>query len=195
MEEIIMCQNETIKIIKQRRSVRNYREEQISDNDLDVIIKAGLYAPNGGGNIENDIYFTIVQNEEMLHKINKLAKEFAKQSEMPWLKELGSNENFNCLYNAQTLIIISYKKDSVCAVYDCSAVTQNMLLASESIGLGSCWLYFPLQAFETKYGEELMTELKIPKEYKPITSIIIGYKEHNEINIPERETKNIIYLK
>jgi nitroreductase len=114
---------------------------------------------------------------------------------MPWLKELGNNENYNCLYNAQTLMIISYKKDSVCAAYDCSAATQNILLASESVGLGSCWLYFPLQAFETKYGEELLQELKIPKEYKPITSIIIGYKENDEENIPKKETKNIVYIK
>jgi nitroreductase len=190
-----MNQNETIKIIKQRRSIRNYKNKQISDKDLDIIIETGLYAPNGGGNIENDIYFTIIQNEKMLNKINLLAKEFAKQSEMPWLKELGNNENYNCLYNAQTLMIISYKKDSVCAVYDCSAATQNILLASESVGLGSCWLYFPLQAFETKYGEELLQELKIPKEYKPITSIIIGYKKNDEENIPKKETKNIVYIK
>jgi nitroreductase len=190
-----MSQNETIKIIKQRRSTRNYRDKPVTDNDLNIIIEAGLYAPNGGGNIEQDIYFTIVQNRDMLDEINRLAKEFAKRSEMPWLQELGNNENFNCLYNAQTLIIISYKKDSVCAVYDCSAVTQNILLASESLGLGSCWLYFPLQAFETKCGDELLKELKIPKEYKPITSVIIGYKETSEISIPKRKTENITNIK
>jgi nitroreductase len=92
-----------------------------------------------------------------------------------------------------TLIIVSYKKDSVCAVYDCSAATQNMLLASESIGLGSCWLNFPLQAFETKQGEALLAELKIPKEYKPITSMIIGYKDQ-EATVPERKTKHIIHI-
>jgi nitroreductase len=99
------------------------------------------------------------------------------------------------LYDAKTLIIISYKKGSVCAEYDCSAVTQNILLAGESIGLGSCWLYFPLQAFEAKNGEELLEELKIPKEYKPITSVIVGYKENDEPNIPERKTENITYIK
>jgi hypothetical protein len=52
-----------------------------------------------------------------------------------------------------------------------------------------------LQAFETEYNEELMKELKISKEYKPITSIIIGYKEHEEVNITKRKTKNIIYIK
>jgi nitroreductase len=70
-----------------------------------------------------------------------------------------------------------------------------MLLTAESIGLGSCWLYFPLQAFEGNSGNELKTELKIPEEYKPITSIIVGYKEKDEINIPEKKTENIFYIK
>jgi hypothetical protein len=61
--------------------------------------------------------------------------------------------------------------------------------------MGSCWLYFPLQAFQTKRGDELLKELKIPKEYKPITSVIIGYKENSETSIPKRKTKNITYIK
>jgi nitroreductase len=70
-----------------------------------------------------------------------------------------------------------------------------MLIAAESIGLGSCWLYFPLQAFDNDKNGELMEELKIPQGFKPITSMIIGYNENNEINIPEKKTKNIFYVK
>jgi nitroreductase len=190
-----MSQNETIGIIKQRRSIRSYTKKQVPEDDIRTIIDAGIYAPNGGGNIEQDIYFTIIQNKDILSKINVSAKSFAGRSGMKWLKELGNNNDFNCLYNAPTLIIISYKKDSVCAVYDCSAVTQNMLLAAESIGLGACWLYFPLQAFEPDGNDELLKELKIPNEYKPITSIIVGYKENTKINIPERKTENIVFIK
>jgi nitroreductase len=190
-----MSTNEVIKNIKERRSIRNYTEKQIPDNDLNTIIEAGIYAPNGGGDIENDIYFTIVQNKNVLNKLNSLAKEAAKQTDMEWLKELGNNKDFNCLYNAPTLIIISYKENSPCGIYDCSAVTQNMLLAAESLGLGSCWLYFPLQAFEKDRNGELLKELKIPQKYKPITSMIIGYKENNETNIPKRKTENIFYIK
>jgi nitroreductase len=91
-----------------RSSFRNYTEKQIPDNDLNTIMEAGLYAPNGGGDIENDICFTIVQNKNVLNKLNSLAKESAKQTDMEWLKELGNNKDFNCLYNAPTLIIISY---------------------------------------------------------------------------------------
>jgi hypothetical protein len=56
-------------------------------------------------------------------------------------------------------------------------------------------LYFPLQAFDNDKNGELMKELKIPQGFKPITSIIIGYKETNEINVPEKKTKNIFWVK
>jgi nitroreductase len=191
----IMNENETIKIIKQRRSIRQFSDKQISEEDLNTIINVGLYAPAGGTNFEEDIYFTIIQNQTISNKINLLAKETAKQSSLEWLKELGNNENFNCLYNAPTFIIISVKKQSESAVYDCSALTQNMLLAAESIGLGSCWLYFPLQVFDNEKGMELIKELKIPQGFKPITSMVIGYKENNEINIPEKKTENIYHIK
>ncbi|MDR0639041.1 MAG: nitroreductase family protein [Spirochaetaceae bacterium] len=190
-----MNENETIKIIKQRRSVRQFSDRRITENDLNTIINAGLYAPHGETNFEEDIYFTIIQNQSVLNKINLLAKETAKQSSLEWLRELGNNENFNCLYNAPTYIIVSVKKQSKSAVYDCSALTQNMLLAVESIGLGSCWLYFPLQAFDNDNNLGLIKELKIPQGFKPITSMIIGYKDNNEVNIPERKTKNICYIK
>ncbi|MDR1616038.1 MAG: nitroreductase family protein [Syntrophomonadaceae bacterium] len=188
-----MNENETIRIIKQRRSTRRFSEKQVSEDDLNTIINAGLYAPNGGTDFEKNVYFTIIQNENILNKINSLAKEAAGQSSFEWLKDLGSNEQFNCLYNAPTFIIISVKKQSESAVYDCSALTQNMLLAAESVGLGSCWLYFPLQAFDKDMG--LVKELKIPQGFKPITSMVIGYKEDDEINVPERKTENVRYIK
>jgi nitroreductase len=133
-----MTENETIKIIKQRRSIRKFLEKQVSGENINAIIHAGLYAPNGGTNLEEDIYFTIIQNKSILNKINFLAKEAAKQSSFEWLKDLGNNENFNCLYNAQTFIIISVKGQSGGTAYDCSAITLNMLIAEKSIGLGSC---------------------------------------------------------
>jgi nitroreductase len=181
-------------IIKQRRSIRNYHDRQVAEDALRVIIEAGLYAPNGGGNIEKDIFFTVIQNRDILAKINVLAKEYAKKSEMGWLRDLGNNKDFHCLYNAPVLIVVSYRTESVCAVYDCSAATQNMLLAAESLGLGSCWLYFPLQAFEYDNGDALLQEVKIPEGYKPVTSLIIGYAEDGEKNIITRKTENILYI-
>ena len=190
-----MDMNDTIKTIKKRRSIRNYKEKQISDEEIKIILEAGLYAPHGSGQLEEYIHFAVIQNKSILEKINNLAKEFAKQSEMEWLRNFGNDINFNCLYNAQTLIIISYNEKWIQPETDCAAATQNILLAAESIGLGGCWLYFPLQAFYSEDCKKLQSELKIPNGYKPITTIIIGYKADEELNIPKKEIKNISYIK
>jgi len=190
-----MLNNETIRIIKQRRSVRNFEEKQISDEELTTIVEAGVYAPSGSGQIEEYTHFCVIQNKEILDRINSISKEFATQTKIPHLIELGENVEFNCLYGAPTLIIISYNINWIQPETDCAAVTQNMLLAAESIGLGGCWLYFPLQAFMSGQEKELLMELQIPEYYKPNQSIIIGYKKDKKIEKIRREVKNISIIK
>lgn len=58
-----MISNETLKIIKQRRSNRNFKDEQITDEELQAVLEAGLYAPNAG---DEAWHFTVVQNRELL---------------------------------------------------------------------------------------------------------------------------------
>jgi nitroreductase len=169
--------------------------KQISDDELNAILEAGIYAPNGSGNIEDFIHFAIIQNNEILDKINIMAKESAVQTQIQNLVELGNIKEYNCMYNAPTLIIISYNKEWIQPETDCAAATQNMLLAAESIGLGGCWLYFPLLAFNSKDGSKLLEELNIPIEFKPIQSIIVGYKHDKDVIIPQRTIKNINIIK
>jgi nitroreductase len=188
--------NDIIQIIKQRRSIRHYKNEQIKQEELETIIDAAFYAPFGGGDTQ-DIHFTIIQNKNILDDLNETAKKAAKMSELDWFKELGSNENFNCLYNAQTLIILSCNKNSMCPEVDASMAVQNMLLAAESIGAASCCLYFPLLVFDLEPKDTLLKKLNIPEAYKPIFSLIVGYKEKDEEKIPEKiiEAEKINYIK
>jgi nitroreductase len=184
--------NETLQIIKRRRSVRDYQDKQVPDADLQTIIEAALYAPNVGGNLTTDLHFTVIQNKTVLQKINTLAKEFACRTD--YLKDLGGDSDFVCIYNAPTLVVVS-DKEQPAAETDCAAATQNMLLAAESLGLGGCWLYFPLQAFYTPQGGELLKDFQIPHNYKPMTSLIIGYKRDETVDVPKRETRNIVYIR
>jgi nitroreductase len=188
--------NETLRIIKQRRSIRNFRETQVSDEALAVVIQAGLYAPTGGGNLLDDIHFTVVQDRETLFEIDACAMEFARESDSEWLKKLGSDRHYHCLYNAPTFILISYKEKSFCAEVDCAAATENMLLAAESIGLGACWLFLPLQAFYPPQGEMLKRQLNIPAPFQAYSSLILGYKKDEAISpVAERKPKNILYIR
>ena len=62
-----MIANETLRIIKQRRSIRSYKDQQIKDEVLAVVLEAGQYASNAG---DQAWYFTVVQNKKLLHRLN-----------------------------------------------------------------------------------------------------------------------------
>jgi nitroreductase len=188
-----MIVNETLKIIKQRRSIRSFKDEQIKEEELQAVLEAGLYAPNAG---DQAWHFTVIQDTELLNKLNIAAKEAAKHHGLGHLKELGIDETFNCLYGAPTLVIVSGNEQSPIPLdADCAAATQNLLLAAESIGLGSCWIFFVLLAFYSSQGPELRKELKIPEGYKPYYSAVFGYKKDTIIYVPDRKPDLITYIR
>ncbi len=187
-----MIVNETLKIIKQRRSVRSFKDEPIKEEELQAVLEVGLYAPNAG---DQAWHFTVIQNRELLNRLNLAAKDVAKQMDMKGLRELGDDEKFNCLYDAPTLIIVSGNEQvPVPLEADCAAATQNLLLAAESIGLGSCWIFFVLLAFNSTQGCELRKELKIPEGYKPYNSAVFGYKKAAAVKAPDRKPNLITYI-
>lgn len=189
----LLMSNETLKIIKQRRSCRSYQDKQITEDELQAILEAGQFAPNAG---DQAWHFTVIQNREMLARLNLAAKEAARQMEMPHFQELGSNAQFNCLYGAPTLIIVSGNEQCPIPLdADCAAATQNMLLAAESVGLGSCWIFFVLLAFSSPQGAELRKELHIPAGYKPYNSAVFGYKTETAVNVPDRKPDLITYVR
>jgi nitroreductase len=186
--------NETLKIIKQRRSIRSYQDEQIKEEELQAVLEAGMYAPNAG---DQAWHFTAVQNKSLLDRLNLAAKEAARQMDnIPHLKQLGNDEKFNCLYGAPTLIIVSGNGQvPIPLEADCAAATQNLLLAAESLGLGTCWIFFVLLAFNSPQGAELRKELKIPENYKPYNSAVLGYKRDAAADVPARKPNLITYIR
>jgi nitroreductase len=188
-----MLVNETLKIIKQRRSIRSFKEEQIKEEELQAILEAGRYAPYAW---EQAWHFTAIQNKELLDRLNLAAKEAAKQLDIEEIRKIANNEKYNCLYGAPTLIIVSGNEQApVPLEADCAAATQNLLLAAESIGLGSCWIYFVMFAFHSPQGFELRKELKIPEGYKPYHSAAIGYKSVATVHAPARKPNLITFIR
>lgn len=186
-----MQDNETLKNIKMRRSVRAYKPEQIMDCDLNAVIEAGLYAPFAE---EDSRFFSVIRNSGMLSSLNSAAKEFARNSDMPWLVALGQDMEFNCLYGAPTVIIISGSEGGVALEMDCAAAAENMLIAAESLGIGSCWIYFSIMAFSHPDANKLKTELKIPEGYKPVISIALGFEDGQKTAPPCRNADRITYI-
>lgn len=183
--------NDVIKAIKQRRSTRKYTEQQISDESLNTILEAGLYAPTAHN--EQPWHFTVVQNSEVLDLINAKTKAAMLSADVDWMQRMASNDKFKVTYNAPTLVIVSGKPDAMAMEADCSAAIQNMLIAAESLSIGSVWIGLVRLVFN---DDEIQAALNIPEGYKAFYGVCFGHKTHDKaLNGPRRNREVIQYIK
>jgi len=115
--------NETLQTIKARRSVRAYTEQQVSAEDLNLILEAATYAPSGM-HLET-WHFTAIQNKEVLEELNdKIKGAFAKNDDLH-TRERGHSQTYCCYYHAPTLVIVSNEPDKWWAGMDCLRLGEH----------------------------------------------------------------------
>jgi nitroreductase len=182
--------NQTMETIKNRRSVRQYRPEQIKDEELEKILEAAIYAPTGHN--DQPWHFTIVQNRDIIDEINDGAKKVMNEMEMEWISKLGAMEDFNIFHRAPTAMIVSGRKDATTPVVDCAAAVQNMLLAAESMDIGSCWIGFAKFFF---LNPKNMEKFNIPEDHEVHFGVALGYKVRENPKAPERNQNVYNYFK
>jgi nitroreductase len=186
-----MSMNETIKHIRSRRSVRVYKPEQVKDRDLNAILEAGLYAPSGRN--KQPWHFTVIQNVELLDKLTALYKEEYDKSGVDLTKKLADDPNFRIFHGAPTGIIVSGDGKDEYAAAGCAAAVENMMIAAESLGLGTCWMQMNMVLFEGLKGAELAKELGVPDGYKVLYTFALGHPaEKPEAKERRENTVNII---
>ena len=185
--------NDTLKIIKNRRSTRAFQLEQLKDEEIQAILDAGIYAPSATN--KQPWHFTVVQNKELIDRLSNTFKELAKKSDNEYIEKVGNNEKFHVFYNAPTVILISGDENNNYSSVDCAAATENMLIAAESLGIGSCWIGFIAYLLNSEEGKELIKELGIPQGFKQIHSVALGYKRVNISNAPGRKENTVNYIR
>lgn len=169
--------NEVINNIINRRSIRKYKSEMISDDIIDKIMEAGTYAPSGM-NRQPSIIIAI-KDKEIIDKLSKLNA-----------KILGQ-ENIDPFYGAPVILIVLADKTYPSYIYDGSLVMQNLMLAAHSLNIGSCWIHRAKEEFETEEGKEILNMLGIKGDYEGIGHCILGYADEEKEILPRKE--NYIY--
>lgn len=147
---------ETMKAILERRSIRRYTDKEISKESMEQILKAAMYAPSGGN--QQPWEFILIRNKETMAKI----QEFHAYSKM--------------LGEANVAVVVCGNKEKLRfpALWeqDCSAATQNILLAAKDLGIGSCWLgVYP----EQPRTDQLAELLGCPSHVVPFGIVSLGY--------------------
>jgi nitroreductase len=183
--------NKVLEVIKSRRSIRTFRDGQVKDHELAAILEAAQYAPNAGS---QSWQFIALQKKELIDEISAAAKEAAKNHAIPFLRQLANDPGYHCFYDAPTVILVC-GDESPWAPYDCAAATQNILLAAESLGVASCWIYFGLLAFEGEKAPHLRERLSIREEYKPLCSVALGNRRGPVPDPAPRKKDTVTYIK
>ena len=166
-----------IEYIKTRRSVREYLNKPVPEENIKKIIDAGRYAPTGL-NLQ-PWRFVVVENNAVLKKLSEFAKpiliknlEDRTDDVAKSFLERFKSKDFHVFHNAPVLILVLGSRKNALADYDCSLCAGYMMLAAHSLGLGSCWVG---GGAVIQQSEGLMAELKIPINYKIVAPLIFGY--------------------
>lgn len=170
--------NQVIENILSRRSVRSYKDTQISDKALELILQSGEYAPSGMG--KQSPVIVAVQKKETLEKLAKMNAEI-----------MGSDSN--PYYGAPTIIIVLADKNAKTYVQDGSCALENMMLAANSLGLSTCWINREYEMFNTDEGKGLLKEWGLSDDLVGVGALSLGYSngEVKEAK-PRKENYSII---
>lgn len=190
-------ENGVIKCIKSRRSIRKFKDGQITTEELDVLLEAAIWAPSGTNN--QSWLFTAIQNRKRLDELNAIVR----QSLLDWepddaypakisAKARAKSDSFNFSYKAPTLIIASNVSGYQNAMADCSAALQNIMLAAHSLGLGSCWINQLRWLNDDGPVREYLAGLGLPREHVICGSVAVGYPDANPSAPPRKEGTTLI---
>ena len=152
--------NEVLKAIRERRSIRRFKPEQVTDEELKTILEAGTWAPTGHGS--QDPWIVAVQNEALRKRLTQLNAQMMGVSSDPY-------------YGAPTLVLVFASKDNENNYRDGSLVLGNMMLAAHSIGLASCRINREDKMVETAEGKQIMKELNLPDGLMGVGALSLGY--------------------
>lgn len=169
--------NETLKTLTTRRSIRGFIDKAVSREDIELILKAGVYAPTGRNS--RDTLFLVVTNKELRDKLSALNAEVMGSDSDPF-------------YGANTVIVVFADRNRVTYVEDGACAMTNLMNAAFSLGIDSCWIHRAREVFESEEGRAIARKYGIPDEYIGIGNCILGYRDC-ALPEPLKRTQPIIF--
>lgn len=165
--------NETLRCLEERRSIRKYKAEQVPEEILEEILRAGMYAPTGMG-MQSPV-MVVVQDADMIRRLSALNAAVMGTDSDPF-------------YGAPTVIVVLADKSRGTCVEDGSLVMGNLLNASASLGIGSCWIHRAREVFAGEEGKEILRCWGLdPDRYIGVGHCILGYAAEEGKAKPRKE--------
>ena len=169
--------NETLKNLRERRSIRRYKKEQITEEQLNAILEAGTYAPTGMG--AQSPLILVIQDAAVIAKLSGLNAAVMGTDSDPF-------------YGAPTLLVVLADRERPTCVEDGSLVMGNLMNAAHAVGVDSCWIHRAREVFEGNEGRAMLRQWGIPDTYIGVGNCILGYRD---CGYPEAKPRKADYIR
>lgn len=183
--EVCSKEEAVYEVIMTRRSIRDYKEEPVCREQMAKILEAGIYAPSAMN--MQPWAVRVVDNKEFIDGVTAIAVASNPQiAEQPGFR--------NLFRNAPTVAFIACPEESYSGEYDCGLLSQNMMLAAWSMGIGSCCLGSVVPVMNMEEAKPYMERLQLPEGYKLLVGIAFGYPAQDAPAAPERDASKAFYV-
>ncbi len=172
--------SELLDLIKERRSIRAYKNDMVPDQLIGKVIEAGLWAASGMGK-QSPIIIEVTDKKtrDQISRMNA---------------EIFGRPGFDPFYGAPVILIVLAPKERPTYVYDGSLVLGNMMLEAHSLGLGSCWIHRAKEEFASEEGKALLARLGISGDYEGIGHLALGYAADEQPAPPARRQGRVFHI-
>lgn len=174
-----MSENNALEVLKTRRAIRAYQDKMPERELIAQIVEAGTYAPTGMG--RQSPVIVAVTNREIRNRLSRLNAGIMGNDSDPF-------------YGAPVVLVVLADKQCPTYLYDGTLVMGNLMNAAHAVGLGSCWIHWAKEVFETPEGKALLKEWGIEGEYEGIGNCIIGYSAQEAPQPKPRKPDYVHYI-
>ena len=172
--------------IAHRRSIRRFSEKQIEEAHLQQIMQAGLYAPSAGG--RQGVIFAVCQDKAVNKRLGRIKRANSHphtatttsyvSREQPSIAD--DAKITNAFYDAPTVITMFAPKDFLFSKEDCALAAENMMLAADALGIGSCYIGQGWEAFADPFGQEILKQWNVPTDRYAVMQLLLGYPREGD---------------
>lgn len=172
--------NETLKLLRERRSIRRYLPEQIKKEELDAILEAGLYAASAK-NLQSTRLVAVQEPET----IRQMAK---------WNADIWGKPDTDPFFGAPTVVVVLSDSRYPNWIQDGALVMGNLMNAAAAMGIGSCWINRAMETFDRPEGKALLKKWGLSDDWRGVGNCILGYADEPMLHDKERKPDRILYV-
>ena len=206
-------------LLRERRSVRVYRDEPVSKTILERIIEVGRYAPTGSNS--QDVHYVVLKSPDEIAELRErtiafYAKVFARvrgrfgaflfsmfagrriveylQESIPKVehaKEL-MDQGKDCLfYHAPSVMVVHAESWDTCSAFNCALALYNSSLMAHTLGVGCCFNGYLQSAVNN--DRRIKRWLGIPQDHQCFGAMTLGYQEVQYQRLVERDPAKVVW--